>query len=86
MSVDDLINHHWAAVENDFQDNNLDLADPVIKGRSWRWFRTRLEGFASRPIGVSLGGTPIYASRIQQIVNDPDTAGATGVAAEGGAV
>lgn len=35
---------HWLLIEADLQDRGIDLDDPVVRARSWRWLRVRIVG------------------------------------------
>lgn len=57
----------WPLLEADLQDAGVDVGDrALMDGRSWRWFRVRVEGLFSMPIGRDFAGNPVFASRLQQ--------------------
>lgn len=63
MTLDEILTEGWDLVENDLQDLGLDLDDPVIRTRSWRWFRCRVFGLVTRPTSVDATGMRVYPNR-----------------------
>jgi hypothetical protein len=80
--LDDLLDQHWSAIENDLQDAGVDLGDPVlIRTRTWRWLALRIEGLLNRPpigyVRVPVDdererSQPLWGTRVQQAVYDTE--------------
>ncbi|AOD24567.1 hypothetical protein IM25_21325 [Rhodococcus sp. p52] len=41
--------HHWNLIELDLQDAGIDVESGVLRSRSWRWLRLRIESLAAEP-------------------------------------
>lgn len=64
---------HWQLIEADLHERyGLDLTEPVLRGRSWRWLRIRVEGLLAVPPQVTDSGVVVQATRLGGQLRPPE--------------
>lgn len=66
---------HWGLVEADLHEHyGIDLDDPVLANRTWRWFRVRVLGLIDAPpvwIPTDKGFRAVPSTRLGLALNPP---------------